>query len=53
MSISGAMPMWRVGQNDVRSWIYEQFCGNRGLASWHTLAIDAQPAAWPTAGQIF
>lgn len=23
--------MWRVGLNDVRSQIYEQFCGKRGL----------------------
>lgn len=37
MAISGAVSVRRADQNDVRSEIYEQFCGKRGLASWHTL----------------
>lgn len=45
--------MLRASQNDVRSQTYEQFCGKTGLASWHTLAIDARPAAWKTPGQIY
>ena len=39
MSISGAVTLRRVSQNDVRSQTYEPLCGNRG---WYTLLMPGQ-----------